>query len=151
MSEGGLSQPLHAGLIARWERGGWRGALIEGPSGAGKSDLGLRALDAGWRLVADDRVLLWASGGRLYGRSPETLSGLIEARGLDVIRVAPLGMAPVDLVVRCAATAQDVERLPDRATVERHGVIISAIDLWPFEPGAVAKLSRAIRHLGHRP
>ena len=58
-----------------WSRcgcdGGWRGALIEGPSGAGKSDLALRALDAGFRLVADDRVVVWTSGGRLFGRAPD--------------------------------------------------------------------------------
>ena len=46
----------HAGLIALWDAGVWRGALIEGVSGAGKSDLMLRALQAGWTLVADDRV-----------------------------------------------------------------------------------------------
>ena len=48
----------HAGLLARWTGGHWRGVLIEGESGSGKSDLALRALDDGWSLVADDRTLL---------------------------------------------------------------------------------------------
>ena len=62
----------HAGLIARFEPPVWRGVLIDGPSGSGKSDLALRALDGGWMLVADDRVLVWACEGRLYGRAPDT-------------------------------------------------------------------------------
>jgi serine kinase of HPr protein (carbohydrate metabolism regulator) len=143
-----VSETIHAGLIALWVGNEWRGALIEGPSGAGKSDLALRALDAGWRLVADDRVLLWRSGGRLYGRAPAALSGLIEARGLDVLRVAPLRLSRIDLVVACAPSADAVERLPDPATAARQGVTISTLKLWPFEPAAIAKLSRGIRHLG---
>ena len=50
----------HAGLLAQRIGGRWKGALIEGPSGAGKSDLALKALDAGFRLVADDRVMFQA-------------------------------------------------------------------------------------------
>ena len=70
---------LHAGLVARRQDGYWRGVLIEGASGAGKSDLALRALDHGFRLVADDRVVVWASGGALYGRAPDSLAYLGEA------------------------------------------------------------------------
>ena len=53
------SEVRHAGLIAARSNGPWRGVLIEGEAGAGKSDLTLRALAAGFRLVADDRVVLW--------------------------------------------------------------------------------------------
>ena len=49
---------VHAGLVALRHGGLWRGALITGPSGSGKSDLALRCLEHGFRLVADDRVLL---------------------------------------------------------------------------------------------
>ena len=80
---------LHAGLIAARIAGFWRGVLIEGPSGSGKSDLALRALSQGFRLVADDRVVVWASGGRLFGRAPEILNGLIELRGLGVRNACP--------------------------------------------------------------
>ncbi len=77
---------VHGGLIARRLGEHWRGVLIEGPSGAGKSDLALRALERGFSLVADDRVRLFVSGGRLYGRAPSALAGLIEARGIGVTR-----------------------------------------------------------------
>ncbi|MGH6955560.1 MAG: HPr kinase/phosphorylase, partial [Caulobacteraceae bacterium] len=100
---------LHAGLVAMRLGGLWRGALILGPSGAGKSDLALRALDAGFRLVADDRTVVWTSCGALYGRAPDTLAGLIEARGQGVLAEAPVLMAEIVLAVRCGEL---VERVP---------------------------------------
>ena len=138
----------HAGLIARRVSSGWQGVLIEGPSGSGKSTLALRALEAGWRLVADDRVLLWTSGGGLYGRAPDALSGLVEARGVGVLREPALPLARIALAVACAATAVTVERLPDSTWTERLGIAIPALALWPFDPAALAKLSRAADHLG---
>ena len=63
-------------------------------SGAGKSDLALRALQAGWRLVADDYALVWRSGEGLWARAPETIVGRIEARGLGVVPEPALGLRP---------------------------------------------------------
>jgi serine kinase of HPr protein (carbohydrate metabolism regulator) len=130
----------NAGLIARRLRGRWAGVLLEGPSGSGKSDLALRALDHGFRLVADDRVLLWASGGRLYGRAPETLRGLIEVRGVGVTRLEPLPMAEVVLF----ATLGAPERMPEPSTQEILGVTKPRLVVAPFEESAAAKLSRAM-------
>jgi len=143
-----LSAPAHAGLIALPTPMGWAGVLIEGPSGAGKSDLALRALGHGFRLVADDRVLLWASGGGLFGRAPDVLSGLIEIRGLGVEPAPSLRMTRIALVVACVAR-DEVDRLPDRLLVEREGVGLPALRLWPFEPAAPVKLRHTIAHLGH--
>jgi len=128
----------HAGLIAAWAGGSWRGVLIEGPAGAGKSDLAIRALAQGFRLVADDRVALWVSGDRLFGRAPETLAGLLEVRGLPLAEVA--------LVVRCGTP----ERTPDPAFTELLGVSIPLIELDPREASAPAKLSRALSHFDER-
>jgi serine kinase of HPr protein (carbohydrate metabolism regulator) len=130
----------HAGLIAQRLDGRWLGVLVEGPSGAGKSDLALRALDQGFRLVADDRVLLWASEGRLFGRAPETLRGLIEARGLDVLRVEPVPLCEVRMVARLGTP----ERLPDPATETILGVVVPLLAADPFELSAPAKLGRAL-------
>ena len=131
---------VHAGLVARRRGGFWRGALIEGPSGSGKSDLALRALSEGLRLVADDRVVLWTSGGRLFGRAPDALSGAIEVRGLDVIRQPAIAMSQVVLVVR-SGTA---ERIPQLQTLELLGLSVPLLKLDLSQPSAPAKLSRAL-------
>lgn len=139
----------HAGLIARRQDGLWRGALIEGPSGVGKSDLALRALDHGFRLVADDRVTAFAAGGRLYGKAPETLAGLIEVRGLGVVHAAcPLPFCEIAVLIRCAPRPDAVERLPDPRAESVAGVSIPVFDLWPREPAAPLKIVRIMQSLG---
>ncbi|MDR7232474.1 serine kinase of HPr protein (carbohydrate metabolism regulator) [Caulobacter sp. BE264] len=138
----------HGGLIALRLGGVWRGALIEGASGVGKSDLALRALDQGFRLVADDRVVTFAAGGRLYGRAPETLAGLIEVRGLGVVAAAAVSFAEVALVVRCVEAPEGVERLPESRFERISGVDVPVFDLWPREPAAPAKIRRMMQSLG---
>lgn len=130
----------HAGLIAMRVDGFWRGVLIEGPAGAGKSDLALRAMDQGFRLVADDRVSLWVCEGRLFGCAPPTLSGLLEIRELAVIQVPALPLAEVALVARSGAP----ERIPKARTSEVLGVQVPLIELDPRQASAPAKLSRAL-------
>src|SRR5690606_5755078 len=58
------------------------GVLLSGESGVGKSDTVLGLLDRGHRLIADDAVELYLCSGRLHGRSPEQLRGLVAIRGL---------------------------------------------------------------------
>lgn len=130
----------HAGLIARRLGGAWRGVLVEGPSGAGKSDLALRCLDQGFRLVADDRVLVWAAGGRLYGRAPDPLRGLMEVRGVGVLAADSLPFCEVSLLARLGPA----ERIPDSATETILGIAVPLLAADPFEISAPAKLSRAL-------
>ncbi len=138
---------LHGGLIALFEAGVWRGVLIRGASGAGKSDLMLRAQAAGWRLTADDRVRVWASGGRLFGRAPDPLRDLMEVRGLGVLPSPTLAWAEINLVVDCVAV-QAVERLPhpDRDVILDRPV--PRVRLYALEASAPAKLRCALTRLG---
>lgn len=138
----------HAGLIALRQGGRWRGVLIEGPSGVGKSDLALRALESGWRLVADDRAVVFASGGRLYGKAPDSLAGLIEVRGLGILSMPAIGFAEVVAVVRCIDAPSGVERLPEPRLETVSGLSVPVFDLWPLEPAAPAKIRRMLEHLG---
>jgi serine kinase of HPr protein (carbohydrate metabolism regulator) len=138
LSDAGLIR--HGGLIALRLRGVWRGVLIEGPSGAGKSDLALRALDQGFSLVADDRVSLWVSESVLYGTAPQTLSGLLEVRGLQVVQVTALPLAEVALIARCGVP----ERIPEPAFAEIAGVSVPTIEIDPRDASAPAKLRRAL-------
>ncbi len=132
----------HAGLIAARLGGAWRGVLIEGPAGAGKSDLALRALDHGFSLVADDRVSLWLSGGRLFGCAPPPLMGLLEVRGLQVIEVVARPLAEVALVARCGTP----DRIPPPRFADILGFQAPLIELDPREASAPAKLRRALDH-----
>jgi hypothetical protein len=137
----------HAGLIARYRPDGWRGLLIEGPSGAGKSELAWRAMEHGFRLVADDRTLLWRVGAGLFGRAPQTLAGLIELRGVGVLPQAHLAFCQVALVVRAGAP----DRLPEPAFTEICGVKLSLVTMDLAAPAAAARLGRVLDAFDVRP
>jgi len=137
---------VHAGAIARFDRGGWRAVLVFGESGSGKSDLALRALQAGWRLVSDDYSEVWSSGGALWARAPETIAGRIEARGLGIEGEPALGLARVCLAVICRT--DEVERLPEPETVRVAEVATPCVRLNALHASALAKLDRALSTRG---
>jgi serine kinase of HPr protein (carbohydrate metabolism regulator) len=139
---------LHAGMIALRSNGLWKGALIAGPSGAGKSDLMLRALDAGFRLVADDRTLAWASCGRLWGRAPDPLQGLMELRGVGVVSQPCLPVAEAALIVRCADAEDEIDRMPQREVERICDIALPTLRVHALDASAPAKLGRALIHLG---
>ncbi|HEY5239180.1 MAG TPA: HPr kinase/phosphatase C-terminal domain-containing protein [Rhizomicrobium sp.] len=89
------------------------GILILGKSGAGKSSLALRMIADGASLIADDRVELFARRGQLFARAPKTLAGLIEVRGVGIIKLPYKKEARVALAVRLTDTK--IARLPERA------------------------------------
>ncbi len=143
-AQGAAPTLVHATLVAARRQGRWCGALLQGSSGAGKSDLALRAMAGGWRLVADDRVRLWTSGGRLYGSAPTTLLGLIEARGLGVLPEPALPFARLSLAVEAATHAAPVERMPEVAAITLLGVSLRQVRLAMCEPSVLPKLERAL-------
>ncbi len=138
---------VHAGLIAAHVDSVWRGVLIQGPAGGGKSDLALRMLDQGFRLVADDRVLIFSSGSRVFGRAPSPLCGLLELRGLGVVAIGALRLAEVSLVVDCVAP-EAIERMPVIRPYSLLGAKIPIMAIRPLEASAPAKLCRALEVLG---
>ena len=115
---------------------GARAVLIRGPSASGKSRLALELLEAARtgnlrfaRLVADDRVHLEAIGGRLLARPPEALAGLIEVRGVGLLRVAHEPRAVIGLVVDLEAP--DAQRLPaaDQRRIEINGIVVPRLPI----------------------
>lgn len=120
------------------------GVLIRGRPGAGKSAL-TRALIATAtaegrfaRLVADDRVALSVSGGRLVARPPAALAGICERRGRGLEAVAHEPAAVVRLVVDLVAV-EAAERMPaaDALVTEILGVRL------PRQPVACAAADTA--------
>jgi HPr kinase/phosphorylase len=141
------STTLHASAVLV----GARAVLIRGPSGSGKSRLALDLIEAGRtgalrfaRLVADDRVYLDAAGGRLLARPAEALAGLIELRGVGLLRMAHEPSAVVGLVVDLAAA--DACRLPDaeRRKAEVGGMMLPRLPVAAAGaalPGVLALLN----------
>jgi len=87
---------IHASCVAI----GPLGVLLLGPSGAGKSDLALRLIDEGAKLVADDRAILFVSRRALHAKSPASIKGLLEIRGLGIVELPVRTAAKIALVVR---------------------------------------------------
>ena len=108
---------------------GARAVLIRGPSGAGKSRLALELIEAARagrlrfaRLIGDDRVHLESAGGRLLVRPAQQLAGLIELRGVGIVRFDYEPCAVVGLVVDL--NAADAERLPEQQTIAIEGNLL---------------------------
>jgi HPr kinase/phosphorylase len=92
-----------------------RGLLILGASGAGKSGLALQLIARGAALVADDRVVLRRRGGALVAGAPAALAGLIEARGIGLLRLPAAPEATLALVVDL--DRRPAARMPQRDTI----------------------------------
>lgn len=118
-------------------------ALIRGPSGAGKSDLAIRLLEGGAVLVADDQTELTASAGRLFASAPANIAGLLEVRGVGILRVPHRDRVPVALVVDLVP-AREVERLPEPMAAVFLGAAVPMVRLHAFEASAAAKVRLAV-------
>ena len=115
------SEFLHASCVAL----DGRGLLILGPSGSGKSGLALRLMALGARLVADDQTEVFRQGDMVIARAPAPISGLIEARGVGILRADPVPQAVIVLAVDLGQ--QEVQRLPRRHVITVQGATIDLV------------------------
>lgn len=126
------------------------GILLTGKSGSGKSDLALRLIETkNAVLVADDAVLLEKKGQKLYARPAENIAGLLEVRGVGLVKYPYIEETSVDLCVNLTDNAADVERLPEKRTGNILGLEIKQIDLYAKENSAPEKVMAAIRYLNN--
>lgn len=123
-----------------------RALMIEGPSGSGKSSLALALIDRGAVLIGDDSLLLEAQGARLIARPHPNTRGLIEVRGLGLLPFPVCEAAPVALVLQLDAQAP---RYVEAAqTVERGGVSVPLLRLWPDSPVLHLRAELALERFG---
>ena len=131
---------IHATAVAI----GGHAVLLRGRSGAGKSDFALRLIDAGACLVTDDQSVLSRRADVLIVSAPKRISGLMEVRGIGIMRVESLAEAPVVLIADLVPPGE-IDRLPERRREEILGLSVPVIAVTPFEASAPAKLRLALR------
>ena len=99
---------IHASCVAR----DGAGVLLLGPPGSGKSDLALRLISRGFLLVGDDQVTIQ----RDTVRPAAALAGLLEVRGLGIVRMPFAAEAKLVLMVDLApgrSPAEMTSRMPE--------------------------------------
>lgn len=131
--DGEPEQTLHASCVVL-ER---RGLLILGAAGTGKSALALGLMALGAALVSDDRTHVRRRGDRVYARAPEAIAGLIEARGLGILRAEAVAEVRVSAVMEL--DRRDLERLPPPRTIALLGCEVPLLhgQLSPYLPAAL--------------
>jgi len=126
---------------------GERGILIRGRSGSGKSTL-LRELLAadpqGTRMVADDRVIIAAVHGRLLADVPREIAGLVELRGVGVIKAPYVAPVVIHIVVDLAPP-EAAPRMPeaDEAVVTLEGITLPRLVLPVGYTGGAGSITAA--------
>ena len=123
---------VHATTVAI----GGKGVLIVGPSGCGKSSLALQLLALGAALVADDRTQVTSDGHKVVASVPDTIAGLIEARGVGVINLPHIADVPLALVVDLSETEK--QRLPEPHSHSVLGIALPCLHNAPSPHFAAA-------------
>ena len=133
---------LHASCVAREGRA----ALILGASGRGKSTLALQMMALGAGLVSDDRTVVSLEGDRLMASAPQSISGLIEARGVGILQAETVGPAQVVLAVDLDKT--ETARMPEAQAIEIMGQSVPLLGgvASPHFPAALLQMLACGRH-----
>ena len=126
---------VHGTCVALSCAGHTAGVLLQGASGSGKSSLALRLIDqAGFgagstapviaTLVSDDQVLLEELDGVVTATAPPAIRGMLEVRGIGIIKVATMQeTASVEMVI-AHATPSDIDRIPEPQIIELAGLTL---------------------------
>ncbi len=133
---------LHGSCVS----GEGRAVLIVGASGRGKSGLALQLMAFGAKLVSDDQTIVRREGAHVMVSAPDTTRGLIEARGIGILRADPVQNIPLHLVVDLDQTER--QRLPHPRQVQVLGKdlpLLFGVDA-PHFAAAILQFLRNGRH-----
>ena len=141
---------LHGSAVALNTRGHAPSAvLLRGKSGTGKSDLAFRLLESGGMLIGDDQVVLERDRDKILASAAKEISGLIEVRGVGLLKYPAAKPTRLRLVVDLAPR-EEVPRLPDWGSVDILGVAVPCLKLHAFDASTALKIIKAIE-LVHKP
>lgn len=148
-----MNATVHASAVLA----GARAVLIRGASGTGKSRLARELIEAARtgslpfaRLVGDDRVHLQAAAARLLVRPAPVLAGLIEVRGVGIMRMPYEPIAVVGLVVDLGVDAERLPR-PEHQQTEIEGIRLPRLAVASADtalPAVLAVLTSSIERFG---
>lgn len=97
-------------------------------------------------LVADDRCDIWHDGNALWASAPATLAGMLEVRGLGILKQPFLPSVSLSLAV---SLQSGYARFPmDRMHRLVAGHPLPSVTLDPFEMSAPIKVALALQHQG---
>lgn len=120
---------------------GTTGVLICGSSGSGKSALALGLIGLGARLVSDDLTRVTRETDRLIAHAPDApLAGVIEARGVGLIRVPHQARATLLLAI-------DMDRIEEKRLPERHSRTILGHEIELLHRVDAPWFAAAVHHL----
>lgn len=117
------------------------GVLLVGRPGCGKSDLALRLIDRGAMLVADDRVDLHPTPAALRLHPPAAIAGLIEVRGVGLVRMPWRSDVAAALLVVLDEAAERMPQPEQRAVA---GLSLPLLRLDAFQASAPIRVERAL-------
>lgn len=144
----GVAELLHGTAISC----GQYGVLLRGPPGSGKSDLALRCIGlvhalpvpGPVTLVADDQVYAESHDQQIRLRVPDAIGGMLEVRGVGIIRLPHVPSTRLTLVVELVDGGR-VERLPEpEAATLIGGIVVPLARVAPFEAAAPLKVLLAL-------
>lgn len=123
--------------------------LLRGNSGTGKSDLAFRLIEAGGKLLSDDQVALSRRQDKIYAGAVDAIRGLIEVRGVGLLKYPVAGQTRLRLVVDLVPH-KDMPRLPEWETTDILGVGVPRLKLHAFDVSTTHKIFKAVEIL-HAP
>lgn len=126
---------LHASCV---EKNGL-GVLLRGHAGAGKSSFALSLINQGFMLVADDQVRASAEDGCLMARPAESIKGLLEVRGVGILKLKHSPICQVQYLIDLVPGFRS-DRLPALKTTSINGIDVRSFQMNPMDPKSIEKV-----------
>jgi HPr kinase/phosphorylase len=103
-------------------------------------------IDDGAGLIADDQVVIKSVGQKLFLSPPDSLPGLIEVRGIGVIKIAYVRDIRLCLIIELDPS-NEIQRIP---TIEEElikNIPVPVISMDAFENSVLAKIKIILGYL----